>query len=45
MKFSVVAQQALIFYRQEAQLVDGIRGVGDQFAEKNFAIGIKRVDH
>ena len=38
-------QQLRLGQRFEAQLVGGIRGVGDQFAQEDFLVGIQGVDH
>ena len=41
----VTAFQAVIRERLEAQLIAGIRGVGNQFTQENFAVGVQRIDH
>jgi hypothetical protein len=44
-EFAVVAVEAGIVQRLEAQPVAGIRGVGDQLAQENFLVAVQRVDH
>jgi hypothetical protein len=39
----VVLQQLLVLERVEFDLVDGIAGVGDQFTEEDFAVGVEGV--
>ena len=41
----VVAEQRRLGDRLVAQLLAGIRGVGDQLAQENVPVGIDRVDH
>ena len=44
-QFAVAFVQSIAGKRLEAQLVTGIGGVGNQFAKKDFLVGIQRVDH
>ena len=44
-KLAVPFQQIAVGERSEAQLVDGIAGVGDQLAQKNLMVGVNGIDH
>ncbi len=44
-QFAVVFEQRAVVQRLEAQLVAGVRGVGDQLAQKDFAVAVERMDH
>jgi len=44
-QFRVVLKQRLILDGLEAQLIRGVRGVGDEFAQEDLAAGIQRIDH
>ena len=44
-KIRVVFQQIMVGQRLHPDFVDGIRCVGDQFAQKYFPVGIDGVDH
>ena len=39
----IVAQKLLVGKRQKVQLIQGVRGVGNEFPQKDFFIGVKRV--
>jgi hypothetical protein len=41
----LVLDQRLVGQRLEAQPVDGIRGIGDQFAQEDLALAVERMDH
>ena len=41
----IIAIQGRIVQRFKTQLVAGVRGVGDQLAQKNFLVAVQRVNH
>ena len=45
LEVGLVHAHAVVRQRLEIQLINGIAGVGDQFAEKDLLMGIDRMDH
>ena len=45
LEVGLVHAHAVVRQRLEIQLINGIAGVGDQFAEKDLLMGINRMDH
>ena len=44
LQFRIVAQQFRFRLGLETELVDGVRGVGDEFPQEDLPVGIERVD-
>ena len=44
-KIGIAFEEGIVAERLETQLVAGVRGIGDQFAEKNLLVAVQRVDH
>ncbi len=44
-QIGIVTEQRLIFHRLEAQLIAGVRRVGNQFAQKNLLVAVQGVNH
>ena len=45
LRSGVVLEQRGVGERLEAQLVAGVRGVGDQLAQEDLLVAVQRVDH
>ena len=45
LQLEVVLEQRLVVQRLEAQLVAGVRRVGDQLAQEDLAVRVQRMDH
>ena len=45
LEVAIITIERRIVQRFEAQLVAGIRGVGNQLAQEDFLVAVQRVDH